>query len=82
MARQIVVERRADEAGQNRWTSHSMPSSHPALADLARAAKDEHEREEQDEQARAFEVIGDHLTAGGFEAWQRDQDVDQGQHEG
>jgi hypothetical protein len=37
---------------------------------------------EQDEQARAFEVIGDHLTAGGFEAWQRDQDVDQRQHEG
>jgi hypothetical protein len=43
-----------------------------ALADLSSAAKDEHEREEQDEQAQAFAALGDHLTARGYAAWQRE----------
>jgi hypothetical protein len=41
------------------------------------AAKDGHERDQQadqDEQAQAFDVLGDHLTSTAFAVWLRDRD--------
>jgi hypothetical protein len=48
------------------------------LADLSSAAKDEHEQASQDEQDAAFEVLGDHLTANGYAAWQREHGAGEG----
>jgi hypothetical protein len=47
------------------------------LADLAHSAKDEHEQTTQDDQSAAFEVLGDHLTASGYEAGRRSEEEDE-----
>jgi hypothetical protein len=48
------------------------------LADLSSAVKDEHEQASQDERDAAFEVLGDHLTASGYAAWQREHGAGEG----
>ena len=55
-------------------TSSDEVSVQEALADLTSAAKDEHEREEQDERDAAFDVLGDVLTSRGYTAWRRHHD--------
>lgn len=49
----------------------------PALAEPSGAAKDEHERARQDEQAQLIEAMGDLLTSAGYARWRRDHEQQQ-----